>query len=60
MGRNWNTATPQQQKEIVEQFKMLLIRTYSGALAQVRDQEVQYKPFRADRRKIRTSWCARS
>ena len=48
MGRNWNTATPQQQKDIVEQFKMLLIRTYSGALAQVRDQEVQYKPFRAD------------
>jgi phospholipid transport system substrate-binding protein len=47
MGRNWNTATPQQQKEIVEQFKMLLIRTYSGALAQVRDQQVQYKPFRA-------------
>jgi len=48
MGRNWNTATPQQQKDIVEQFKMLLIRTYSGALAQVRDQQVQYKPFRAD------------
>jgi phospholipid transport system substrate-binding protein len=47
MGRNWNTATPQQQKDIVEQFKMLLIRTYSGALAQVRDQQVQYKPFRA-------------
>ncbi|WP_438394568.1 MlaC/ttg2D family ABC transporter substrate-binding protein [Caballeronia sp. DA-9] len=48
MGRNWNTATPEQQKQIVEQFKMLLIRTYSGALAQVRDQQVQYKPFRAD------------
>jgi len=48
MGRNWNTASPQQQKDIVEQFKMLLIRTYSGALAQVRDQQVQYKPFRAD------------
>jgi len=47
MGRNWNSATPQQQKQIVEQFKMLLIRTYSGALAQVRDQQVQYKPFRA-------------
>src|SRR4029079_1079256 len=29
MGRNWNSATPQQQKQIVEQFKMLLIRTYS-------------------------------
>jgi phospholipid transport system substrate-binding protein len=47
MGRNWNTATPEQQKQIVEQFKMLLIRTYSGALAQVRNQTVQYKPFRA-------------
>ena len=47
MGRNWNTATPEQQKQIVEQFKMLLIRTYSGALGQVRNQTIQYKPFRA-------------
>ncbi len=47
MGRNWNTATPEQQKQIVEQFKMLLIRTYLGALAQVRNQTIQYKPFRA-------------
>lgn len=47
MGRNWNTATPEQQKQIVEQFKMLLIRTYAGALAQVRNQTIQYKPFRA-------------
>jgi len=47
MGRNWRTATPQQQAQIIEQFKMLLIRTYSGALAQVRDQQIQYKPFRA-------------
>jgi phospholipid transport system substrate-binding protein len=48
MGRNWNTATPEQQQQIVEQFKMLLIRTYAGALAQVRNQQVEYKPFRAD------------
>ena len=47
MGRNWRTATPEQQNAVVEQFKTLLIRTYSGALAQVRDQEIQYKPFRA-------------
>ncbi|MDR5758287.1 ABC transporter substrate-binding protein [Caballeronia sp. LZ035] len=47
MGRNWNSATPEQQKQIVEQFKMLLIRTYAGALAQVRNQTIQYKPFRA-------------
>jgi phospholipid transport system substrate-binding protein len=48
MGRNWRTATPEQQGQIVEQFKTLLIRTYSGALAQVRDQQIQYKPFRAN------------
>jgi len=47
MGRNWRAATPQQQSQIVEQFKTLLIRTYSGALAQVRNQQIQYKPFRA-------------
>ncbi|SEB22289.1 MAG: ABC transporter substrate-binding protein [Paraburkholderia sp.] len=47
MGRNWRTATPEQQAQVVEQFKMLLIRTYSGALAQVKDQQIQYKPFRA-------------
>jgi phospholipid transport system substrate-binding protein len=46
MGRNWRTATPDQQNAVVEQFKMLLIRTYAGALAQVRDQQIQYKPFR--------------
>jgi len=46
MGRNWRTATPEQQNQVVEQFKMMLIRTYSGALAQVKDQQIQYKPFR--------------
>lgn len=48
MGRAWRQATPQQRDQMVEQFKMLLIRTYSGALSQVRDQTVQFKPFRAD------------
>jgi phospholipid transport system substrate-binding protein len=47
-GRAWRTATPQQRDQLVEQFKMLLIRTYSGALSQVRDQQVQFKPFRAN------------
>lgn len=47
MGRHWRTATPEQQKQIVEQFKMLLIRTYSGALSQVGNQEIQYQPLRA-------------
>ena len=48
MGRNWRTATPEQQQQVTEQFKMLLIRSYSGALAQVRDQQNMYKPFRAN------------
>lgn len=46
MGRNWSKATPQQQALITQEFKTLLIRIYGGALAQVKDQKVQYKPFR--------------
>ena len=48
MGRNWRTATPEQQKQLVDQFRTLLVRTYSGALAQYRDQKMDYKPLRAD------------
>lgn len=48
MGRNWRQATPEQQKQLVEQFRQLLVRTYSGALAQYRDQTMDYKPLRAD------------
>ena len=47
MGRNWNKATPEQQKAITTEFKSLLVRTYSGAISQIRDQTVIYKPFRA-------------
>jgi phospholipid transport system substrate-binding protein len=46
--RNWRAATPDQQTELVKQFKTLLIYTYSGALSQVKDQRLEYKPFRAD------------
>jgi phospholipid transport system substrate-binding protein len=48
MGRNWRQATPEQQKQLVEEFRQLLVRTYSGALAQYRDQTMDYKPLRAD------------
>lgn len=45
MGRFWRTATPQQQDQVVEQFKQLLIHTYSGAIALVNtDQKFQYPP----------------
>ena len=48
MGRNWNKATPEQQKALVEQFRTLLVRTYSGALSQYKDQTIDFKPLRAD------------
>jgi phospholipid transport system substrate-binding protein len=48
MGRNWQKATPEQQKILVEQFRTLLVRTYSGALSQYRDQQMEFKPLRAD------------
>jgi len=47
VGRYWRQATPEQQKKLQDEFKTLLVRTYSGALAQVRDQTVQLKPLRA-------------
>ncbi|WP_247318056.1 phospholipid-binding protein MlaC [Ralstonia pseudosolanacearum] len=46
MGRFWSQATPEQQ-QIQDGFKTLLVRTYAGALANVRNQTVSYKPFRA-------------
>ncbi|QWD10818.1 ABC transporter substrate-binding protein [Polynucleobacter paneuropaeus] len=47
MGPNWKKATPEQQAQLVAEFKNLLIRTYSGALSQLRDQTVQFKQLRA-------------
>lgn len=47
MGANWKKATPEQQGQLVAEFTTLLIRTYSGALSQLRDQTVQFKPLRA-------------
>ncbi len=46
VGRYWRQATPEQQKRLQDEFKTLLVRTYSGALAQVNDQTVQVKPMR--------------
>jgi len=48
MGRNWRTATPEQQAQLVEQFKTLLVRTYSGAITTYKDETIEYKPPRMD------------
>ena len=47
VGRHWRGATPEQQKRLQEEFKTLLVRTYAGALTQVKDQTVALRPFRA-------------
>ena len=46
VGRYWRQATPEQQQRLQDEFKLLLVRTYSGALAQVKDQTVTLKPMR--------------
>ncbi len=46
VGPSWRRATPEQQARLQEEFKILLVRTYSGALAQVNDQVVTVKPLR--------------
>ena len=46
-GPAWRKATPEQQKRLQDEFKVLLVRTYSGALSQVSDQVVVVKPLRA-------------
>ena len=47
VGRHWRTATPEQQKRLMVEFRALLLRTYSGALSAVKDQSIRMKPLRA-------------
>ena len=47
-GRFWRDATPEQQQKLAAEFRTLLIFTYSGALSQVQNETVEFKPLRAD------------
>jgi phospholipid transport system substrate-binding protein len=47
VGKNWRAATPDQQKRLQDEFKTLLVYTYAGAVAQIRDQVVEVRPMRA-------------
>jgi len=47
VGRFWRQATPEQKQKLQAEFKTLLVRTYSGALSQVKDQTLDVKPLRA-------------
>ena len=47
MGQNWNKATPEQKKRLIEEFKTLLVRTYASALAAYSEQRFDFRPLRA-------------
>lgn len=47
VGRAWRQATPEQKTQLQDEFKTLLVRTYAGALGQVQDQSLSFKPMRA-------------
>ena len=44
MGKDWNKASPEQKKRLAEEFKTLLVRTYSNALTGYRNQTIRYRP----------------
>jgi phospholipid transport system substrate-binding protein len=48
MGKNWRTASPEQQKRVTEEFKTLLVRTYSSALNRYRNETVEVLPLKAN------------
>lgn len=48
LGKNWRSATPEQQTAFKKEFRSLLLRTYASALGKYRDQVIEYKPLRMD------------
>ena len=46
VGPHWREATPDQQKALQEEFKTLLVRVYSGALARAKDRTIELRPMR--------------
>ena len=46
-GKNWRDATPDQQQQLIKEFRTLLVFTYSGAITQIKDQRIEFKPLRA-------------
>ena len=46
VGKDWKQATPEQKTALTQEFKTLLVRTYSNALTQYKNQQIDYKPFK--------------
>ncbi len=48
LGKNWKSATPEQQAVFQKEFRSLLLRTYASALGKYKNQVIEYKPMRAE------------
>ena len=48
LGKNWRTATPEQQASFQKEFRSLLLRTYATALGKYKDQVIEYKPLHSE------------
>ncbi|SOD40297.1 MlaC/ttg2D family ABC transporter substrate-binding protein [Nitrosovibrio sp. Nv4] len=48
MGKNWSKATPEQQQELVKEFRTLLVRTYSNALSTYSDYTIKVEPLKSN------------
>ncbi|MFA9438553.1 phospholipid-binding protein MlaC [Uliginosibacterium sp. sgz301328] len=45
-GREWRNATPDQKTQLAREFQTLLVRSYSNALTQYKNQTIDFKPLR--------------
>ncbi|MDX1572937.1 MAG: ABC transporter substrate-binding protein [Methylophaga sp.] len=55
LGKNWNNINKEQQAKFVEEFRVLLVRTYSTAMLEYTDEEIRFLPFRDDLSKRRVN-----
>jgi phospholipid transport system substrate-binding protein len=46
VGKSWRQATPAQQDALVNEFRTLLVRTYSTSLSAYKNQTIEYKPLK--------------
>ncbi len=46
LGKSWRTATPEERTQFIEEFRLLLVRTYATAMLKYSDQKISYLPDR--------------
>lgn len=46
LGKNWRAASPEERRQFVDEFRLLLVRTYATAMLKYSDQKINYLPYR--------------